>query len=389
MEHNDATDKDLPADPDATELVPVDVEAMLHMELDASIAEKKASRARIPTPRPAAGRPAKESIATIRAMRAAPRASTRMSAGMPASARVPSSSRFPSSRSAIPRPPIHTLLPPRRRDEDDEDDAATRVFDRTSGTGRHSARSSLPSVKTPSAKSVAFPAPTFSAPRVSQPFHTVPAIPAAKRVVPPAADSQATPVQPILAPTSRRDLRISAFESLAPMAMSAFPSAPPPAGAKKLSVSSMFAIVFTMIFTLGSVAVMGIGAFKPSLIERARIGLVGAMKGNQKHAPPPAAAAATAKPAAAPVDPVASTSAPLAVPPVLVNDEAPQPGEKETALYLPDSAKGHRVFVDGKTLDESSKPWVMTACGKHKVQVTSAGKEQVLELPCRGVTHLE
>lgn len=388
MEHNDATDKDLPADPDATELVPVDVEAMLHMELDASIAEKKASRARIPTPRPAAGRPAKESIATIRAMRAAPRASTRMSAGMPASARVPSSSRvpassssrFPSSRSALPRPPIHTLLPPRRRDEDDEDEAATRVFD------RQSARSSLPSVKTPSAKSVAFPAPTFSAPRVSQPFHTVPAIPAAKRVVPPAADSQATPVQPILAPTSRRDLRISAFESLAPMAMSAFPSAPPPAGAKKLSVSSMFAIVFTMIFTLGSVAVMGIGAFKPSLIERARVGLVGAMKGNQKHAPPPAAAA---KPVPAPVDPVASPPAPLAVPPVLVGDEAPQPGEKETALYLPDSAKGHRVFVDGKTLDESSKPWVMTACGKHKVQVSSAGKEQVLDLPCRGVTRLE
>lgn len=380
MEHNDATDKDLPADPDATELVPVDSEAMLHAELDAELAlsaekasREKASKRRVPAIRPAAGRP--PSIATVRAMRAAPRASTSLRAS------VPVSTRFPASKSAIPRPPIHTLLPPAdpygERDQDDSDAAATRVFDRNSA--RVSVRASVPSVK-----SVAFPAPTFSAPSAPQPFHTVPAIPAAKRVsvVPPADDSARTRNQPVLAPTSRRDLRVSAFESLAPMAMSAFPSAPPPPKSAPLTKSSLMAIALTMFFTLASVVVMGLGAFKPAAIDKAKIAIGNAIKGKQKHAPP---AAAVAPP------PAASTALPIAVPPVLIDDVPADLGEKETALFLPDSAKGHRVFVDGKVVNENDtdKRVVVAACGKHKVQLGSSGKEQTLDLPCHGVAHPE
>jgi hypothetical protein len=361
LEHNDATDKDLPADPDATEIVPVDAEALLHMELDAALqAQKRPSRPRIPSPRPAAGRP--PSIATVRAMRAAPRASTRMPV---------SSSRFPSAKTALPRPPIHslppTLPPPRLNVDEDSDAAATRVFDRNSA--RMSTRTS-----------VSFPAGTFSAPRIPQPFHTEPAIPAAKRAsIPPADDSARTPIQPVLAPTSRRDIRISAFESIAPMSMSAFPSAPPPAAAAaSLSKSSLVAIVLTMIFTLATVAVMGVAILKPSAIDRAKVALT--PKAKPKRLEPVAAK---------PADPPPPAS--IAVPPVLIDDVPADLGEKETALFLPDSAKGHRVFVDGKVLNETdtSASYVIAACGKHKVQVGSTGKEQSLDLPCHGVAHPE
>lgn len=379
MEHNDATDKDLPADPDATELVPVDSEALLHAELDAErafLAQKasaeKASKRRVPAIRPAAGRP--PSIATVRAMRAAPRASTNMAAA--------SSSRFPASKSAIPRPPIHTLLPPRQidpyrdLDEEDSDAAATRVFDRNSA--KVSVRTSVPSVK-----SVAFPAPAFSAPEAPQPFHTIPAIPAAKRSsVPPADDSARTRNQPVLAPTSRRDIRVSAFESLAPMAMSAFPSAPPPANTTKLTGGSLLAIALTMFFTIASVAVMAIGMFKPTAIDRAKIAVGTAMKGKPK--PVSAASAPESAVTALPV-------APRSVPPVLVDEMPADLGEKETALFLPDSVKGHRVFVDGKVINENDtdKRVVVATCGKHKVQLGSSGKEQVLDLPCHGMAHPE
>jgi hypothetical protein len=335
------------------------------MELDAeralSAQKKKASRPRIPLVRPAAGRP--PSIATVRAMRAVPRASTRMPV---------SSSRFPSAKTALPRPPIHTLPPPlspprRIEEEEDSDAAATRVFDRNSA--RMSTRTS-----------VSFPAATFSAPRIPQPFHTEPAIPAAKRAsIPPADDSARTPIQPVLAPTSRRDIRISAFESLAPMSMSAFPSAPPPpAAAASLSKSSLVAIVLTMIFTLATVAVMGVAIFRPSAIDRAKVALT--PKAKPKRVEPLAAK---------PADPPPPAS--IAVPPVLIDDVPADLGEKETALFLPDTAKGHRLFVDGKVLNEpdTDARYVVATCGKHKVQIGSTGKEQVLDLPCRGVVHVE
>jgi hypothetical protein len=276
-----------------------------------------------------------------------------------------SSSRFPSAKTALPRPPIHRLPPVQ---DEDSDAAATRVFDRNSA--RMSTRTS-----------VSFPAGAFSPPRVPQPFHTEPAIPAAKRApIPPADDSARTPIQPVLAPTSRRDLRISAFESLAPLAMSAFPS-PAPAPTASLSKSSLVAIVLTMIFTLATVAVMGVAIFKPSAIDRAKVAFAGALKAKPpKRVEPVAAKAAEPPPAAS-----------VAVPPVLIDNLPADLGEKETALFLPDSAKGHRVFVDGKVLNETdtSASYVIAACGKHKVQVGSTGKEQSLDLPCRGVAHVE
>lgn len=363
MEHNDPTDKDLPRDPDATEIVPVDLEAMLHMELDAEKAAKRTSISRLPSPRPAAGRPPKESIATVRAMRAAPRASVRMAA---------SSASMPASRSRIPRPPIHTLLPPPDLEVDEDD--TTRVFDRTPERAL-SARASMPSVK-----SVAFPAPAFSAPRAPQPFHTVPAIPAAKRVSPPASESQPTPVQPVLAPTSRRDLRLSAFESLAPMAMSAFPSAPPPTR-ERTSMGATLALVAMMVFAIASAGVIGVRVFKPNALDGARIAIVGALKGNQKHPSPITAAE----------QPAESTPPPavVSVPPVLIDDVPSDLEPNQTAIFLPESAKGHRIFVDGRALNEGDVRYVVASCGKHKVQIGSTGKEQTLDLPCGGVSHPE
>jgi hypothetical protein len=340
LEHNPDTEKDLPLDPDATEVVAVDMEAMLHAELDA----ERASKRRLPIPRPAAGRP--PSLATVRAMRAAPRVSThRISAG----------------RVSIPRMPIHTIPPPRSSHSGDtyEEDPTTHVYDRAS------------------VRSCEFRAADFTPPPSVRPFNTVPAIPAAKRAS--ADDSQQTAYQPVLAPTSRRDLSArlsaSAFESIAPMAMSAFPSVPPPA---KANTSSMVAILLTMIFTLATVAVMGLGVFKPTALDRARIVVAGAMKGNQKrHAPPPPVAVEAPPPAS------------IAVPPVLIDDVPSDLGEKETAIYLSDSAKGHRVFIDGRVQAETVRPYLVTACGKHKVQIGSTAKEQMVDLPCGGISRPE
>ena len=465
MEHND-TDKDLPEDPDATEkamaeaafdpdateCVPVDVEALLHMELDAALVSARESAKQAVAKQAAKPSVAKPSVAnlsvanlsvanpsvpkqaarrpslprTVRAMRVAPEISASLLAAakaesiraqkaasrssmpaasyssMPAASRssmpaasyssMPAASRpsIPVSQSPIPRPPIHTLPPPRpsqaelgRMGELESGEAATCVFDRASG------RESLPSIK-PSVRSVAFPAPDFSAPRIPQPFATVPSMPAAKRArgAQPAAsalESQGiTPIQPVLAPTSRRDLRLaSAFESLAPMAMSAYSSAPPPPSAA--SRGSTLALVLTMVFTFASAAVMGVGAFKPTALQRGKTALVHAFEKKTKAAP---IAAKPAEPVALP-EASAASAAPVAVPPVLIDGVPADLGAKDTALYLPDAAKGHRVFVDGIPHDETDRPYLVVACGKHKIQIGSTGKEKPLDLPCGGAFRTE
>jgi len=336
LNHTDATD-DLPLDPDATEVVEMDLEAMLHLELD--LQKRSAPR-------------------TMPMMQAAARAS----------------SRFPLSSRSIPKMPIHNMLPPpsreRQREREEEADEAP-----TSFYNRDSVRSSVPSVK-----SVAFRAGEFSAPRSPRPFAIVPR--SKKRD---AGESMGiTPIQPVLPPTSRRDLMAiatgkSAYESLAPMSMgSSYPSYPPPAPRK--SIASTLSLILTLTFALASVGLMGVAVMKPAAIDRGKTTITSVFSKSKKAAP---ATSVAQKPIAA-AQP-AITPAMIAVPPVLFEEGViEEVGETEAYLVFPDSARGHRLFIDGRVVGEGNDRGMLVECGKHKVQLGSSGTLRTLDLPCGG-----
>lgn len=334
MNYNDATDKDLPADPDATENVPVDLEQLLHKQLDEARNAK--------------------TVGAMRAARPLLRPSQRIS-----TAKI--------SHSRIPPMPIHTLPPP----APDEDDDATCVYDRASVQ-----KVSLGRVSTPSMKGVAFPAPTFTAPRKPQPFSTIPAMPAAKR----AADASQgiTPVQPVLPPTSRRELVVmpKANESVPPVSFpspSQFPSYPPVADHAR---GSALAAVLTLAFALASMLVIGVAVFRPAMLERGKVALASAMRPHEALPGAPAKANGNAAAAQPPTT--------IAVPPILIDDEPDVTiGDDQTYAIFPESAKGHRVFIDGRAIGDADVP-ALVDCGKHKLQIGSTGKERQVDLPCGG-----
>jgi hypothetical protein len=343
LEHKDATDKDLPIDPDATGIAAQDVEAMLHRELDAR--KKK----------------------TVPLMRAAPRLSP-----PPRSVRVPAAStRIPLSKSPIPRAPIHTLPPTFAEEEHDDD--ATSIFDRSSS--RTSVRTVVPSVR--------FPAANFSPPRAPQPFSTIPAIPAAKRV----EDSQGlTPLKEVvLAPTSRREIRLappSAFDSVPPQAMSIPPAAMnAPSGTSR---STMVAMALTLMFCVLTMVSIVLAVFKPQLIVRGKQAVATAMQPKQ---PPTITVAAAQPPPAAPT--VVPAVAPvISVPPILVDEPSSELTDDQSVLVFPESMHGRRVFIDGKAVGDGDAP-IVTTCGKHTVKLTSAGTSRTMDLPCGGGVHVD
>lgn len=97
--------------------------------------------------------------------------------------------------------------------------------------------------------------------------------------------------------------------------------------------------------------------------------------------------------------PTAPAAPPLAVSPPAPPPPAPLPPQPAPAsparpagpalaagtgrVVTPASAKGHRVFVDGRVAGSGGAPLVVR-CGKHDVRVGSAGRLVKVEVPCGG-----
>ncbi|HTQ46607.1 MAG TPA: serine/threonine-protein kinase [Polyangiaceae bacterium] len=50
-------------------------------------------------------------------------------------------------------------------------------------------------------------------------------------------------------------------------------------------------------------------------------------------------------------------------------------------IQPPDSAAGHRIFVDGRVVGEGAAP-IRVPCGQHSVRIGSAGRQQNVDVPC-------
>jgi hypothetical protein len=59
-------------------------------------------------------------------------------------------------------------------------------------------------------------------------------------------------------------------------------------------------------------------------------------------------------------------------------------GEGEGFLELPRSAYGHRVFVDGKLVGDAMTTSISVPCGRHTVKIGSSGRDQEIDVPCKG-----
>jgi hypothetical protein len=70
-------------------------------------------------------------------------------------------------------------------------------------------------------------------------------------------------------------------------------------------------------------------------------------------------------------------------PPTTRDDLAPAPAATGGVLRTPESARGHRVFVDGRLRCGAGDP-IRLPCGMHEVQVGSAGRKQHVVIPCGG-----
>ncbi len=100
-----------------------------------------------------------------------------------------------------------------------------------------------------------------------------------------------------------------------------------------------------------------------------------------------AAASATTGSSVTATAPTASASATAkataTVAPTATGSPNPSVGANEGAIVLPASADGHRVWVDGKLKNNGQSP-IIVDCGKHNVQIGSAGAVQDLDVPCGG-----
>ncbi|MDF2697860.1 MAG: hypothetical protein K0S65_6243, partial [Labilithrix sp.] len=128
----------------------------------------------------------------------------------------------------------------------------------------------------------------------------------------------------------------------------------------------------------------------------ARTALLERFKGLNHDAPSAPAAVVTPSPVAAPSP--RATPSPLLSPPPSPSASIPAvavdalPGSKVeptmTVVTLPRSAKGHRVFFDGRVVASGAEP-LKLRCGKHKIQIGSGGKARVADLPCGGELTLD
>ena len=76
--------------------------------------------------------------------------------------------------------------------------------------------------------------------------------------------------------------------------------------------------------------------------------------------------------------------------PVVAVDALPKSNVEPnmTLVTLPRSAKGHRIFVDGRVVGSGAAP-LKVKCGTRKIRIGSGGKLQVRELPCGGELALD
>ncbi|MBS2020252.1 MAG: hypothetical protein JST00_45755 [Deltaproteobacteria bacterium] len=103
-------------------------------------------------------------------------------------------------------------------------------------------------------------------------------------------------------------------------------------------------------------------------------------------APPAAAivASTSAASSASVTSPAASPAASTPAPPTVSIDALQPKGgihPKTTLVVFPESARGHRIWVDGTMVTASEKP-TMLKCGHRKIQIGSAGKLRKIDLPC-------
>jgi hypothetical protein len=150
-------------------------------------------------------------------------------------------------------------------------------------------------------------------------------------------------------------------------------------------------------------AVIGIVALSPNAFARGRSGasawvdrLTGRSSQESKPGAAPAAPPVVVAPVAAPRPASSSVSAPVSTPAIAVPPPAPAPpvaiasapasnvAPDMTIVTLPASAKGHRVFVDGRVVGNGGGGPMTLKCGTHKVQIGSGGKPLVTDLPCGG-----
>jgi hypothetical protein len=194
-----------------------------------------------------------------------------------------------------------------------------------------------------------------------------------------------------LPPTSRRPATFPSYAthetpSVAPVAMStslglaARGAADRTIQLRRLPRSSVgtmsVAVLLAAAFAGIAVAIV---IFVPNVFARSGApALVGRLKGTT-HKTPPSMAAPPPVVTALPVAP------PPVAPPTVSVDTLPKAdvGPDMTLVTLPASAKGHRVFVDGRVVTNGKDP-LEIKCGKHKIQIGSSGKPRVTELPCGG-----
>ncbi len=258
----------------------------------------------------------------------------------------------------------------------DSDPDATLVYDRPS----------VPRAETqsPSRASLSFPAAQFSSPRTPQPF--VPPATATKRLLrpaPPAAPLTETrtrnaPLEAPLPPTSRRELSApTAYDSIAPLSIGSLMIHPSSAPARR---GSFFPVAVALLVAVASAGVIGVAAFRPEVLAEGRTTAIAVWNARAGHA------AASVAPAAAPAAEGAA-AAPSAVPPVAEEEDVFELADDQSWVSFADSAKDHRVFVDGVAIGDAH-PMAMK-CGKRKIQIGSAGTPRTADLPCGGGITLE
>jgi hypothetical protein len=102
-----------------------------------------------------------------------------------------------------------------------------------------------------------------------------------------------------------------------------------------------------------------------------------------KAAPVAEAPIVAATPTPTPAPTPAPTPTPTPPPAALVPAASASVGGGQTLLVLPKRAHGHRIYVDSRVVSSGDKP-VKVGCGAHTLRIGSAGRPQVVDLPCGG-----
>jgi hypothetical protein len=110
----------------------------------------------------------------------------------------------------------------------------------------------------------------------------------------------------------------------------------------------------------------------------------------EDRSPTPASAALATEPAPDPVAPIEkmaepTAAAPAETPAVTPVTEEPKdnsaPPATEGVIVLPEAASGHRVFVDGKSVDIKSSRAVVQ-CGTREIRIGSRGTPRTIDVAC-------